>query len=88
MICPGLGRSLVGAQEVATIDYCYCWFDWGDVMAEHGIWSLTTWFHLWAMSFNSHVALASGASLVAQMVKNLPSMQEIRVQSLGQEDPL
>ena len=25
---------------------------------------------------------------VAQMVKNLPPVQEIRVQSLGQEDPL
>ena len=30
----------------------------------------------------------SGASLVAQMVKRLPTMQEIRVRSLGQEDPL
>ena len=29
-----------------------------------------------------------GASLVAQMVKNLPAMQETRVQSLGWEDPL
>ena len=29
-----------------------------------------------------------GASLVAQMVKNLPAMQETRVQFLGQEDPL
>ena len=28
------------------------------------------------------------ASLVAQMVNNLPAMQERRVQSLGQEDPL
>ena len=28
------------------------------------------------------------ASLVAQMVKNLPEMQETRVQSQGQEDPL
>ena len=27
------------------------------------------------------------SSLVAQMVKNLPAMQEIQVQSLGQEDP-
>ena len=27
-------------------------------------------------------------SLVAQMVKNLPAMQETRVQSLGREDPL
>ena len=29
-----------------------------------------------------------GASLVAQMVKNLPAVQETQVQSLGQEDPL
>ena len=29
-----------------------------------------------------------GASLVAQMVKNQPAMQEPQVQSLGQEDPL
>jgi len=28
------------------------------------------------------------ASLVAQMVKNLPAMQETRVRSLGREDPL
>ena len=28
------------------------------------------------------------ASLVTQMVKNLPAVQEIWVQSLGQEDPL
>ena len=28
------------------------------------------------------------ASLVAQMVKNLPAMKETQVQSLGQEDPL
>ena len=29
-----------------------------------------------------------GASLVAQMVKSLPEMQETQVQSLGWEDPL
>ena len=28
------------------------------------------------------------ASLVAQMVKNLPALQETWIQSLGQEDPL
>ena len=28
------------------------------------------------------------ASLVAQMAKNLPTMQETQVQSLGLEDPL
>ena len=29
-----------------------------------------------------------GISAVAQMVKNLPAMQETQVQSLSQEDPL
>ena len=29
-----------------------------------------------------------GAFLLAQMVKNLPAMQETQVRSLGQEDPL
>ena len=28
------------------------------------------------------------ASLLTQLVKNLPAMQETQVQSLGQEDPL
>ena len=28
------------------------------------------------------------ASLIAQMVKNLPAVQQTQVQSLGQEDPL
>ena len=32
--------------------------------------------------------LVSRASLVAQMVKNPPVMQETWIQSLGQEDPL
>jgi len=32
--------------------------------------------------------LPLGASLVAQMAKNLPAMRESWVQSLGQEDPL
>ena len=30
----------------------------------------------------------AGASLVAQMVKNLPAMKETHVRSLGQEDVL
>ena len=32
--------------------------------------------------------LSAWVSLVAQMVKNLPAMQETQVQSLAQEDPL
>jgi len=34
------------------------------------------------------ISKLSRASLVAQMVKNLPTMQEAWVQSLGWEDPL
>jgi len=34
--------------------------------------------------FQAHL----GASVVAQIVKNLPAMQEAWVQSLSQEDPL
>ena len=34
------------------------------------------------------VSAFNDASQVAQMVKNLPAMQETRVQSLGREDPL
>ena len=30
----------------------------------------------------------SGASLPAQMIQNLPAMQETQVRSLGREDPL
>ena len=30
----------------------------------------------------------TGSSLVAQMVKDLPAMQETRILSLGREDPL
>ena len=43
------------------------------------------------MEFYTHTyiyILYIWASLVAQMVKNLPAMQETRVQSLGLEDPL
>ena len=38
--------------------------------------------------FNSPPLCTSWASLVAQLVKNLPAMQETWVQFLGQEDPL
>ena len=36
----------------------------------------------------AHSKTLSRASLVAQMVKNLPAMQETQVPSLGREDPL
>ena len=41
---------------------------------------------LW--DFSSQPWIGPRASLVAEMVKNLPAMWEIWVQSLGQEDPM
>ena len=43
--------------------------------------------YIWLLYVSSYMLL-SGASLVAQMVKSLPAVQETWVQSLGQEDPL
>ena len=40
------------------------------------------------VSYKSALAIYLWASLAAQMVKNLPAMQETWVPSLGQEDPL
>ena len=37
---------------------------------------------------NGHGFEQTQSSLVAQLVKNLPAMQETLVQPLGQEDPL
>ena len=43
----------------------------------------------WGRTLELNPSMEEGrASLVAQMVKNLPAMQEAQVLSLGQEDPL
>ena len=51
---------------------------------------LLVWTSLWGYPINSYWpgAPLSGASLVAQLVKNPPAMRETWVQSLGLEDPL
>ena len=45
--------------------------------------SLYSYYPIW-----HHLKPVQWASLAAQMVKNLPATQEIRVQSLGWEDSL
>ena len=45
-------------------------------------------FNDFRLLFIKVLILMVGASLVAQSVKNLPAVQESRVQSLGWEDPL
>ena len=41
----------------------------------------------WALILIIKFPFALFASLVAQIVKNLPAVQKTQVQSLGQEDP-
>ena len=43
---------------------------------------------IWSMGSSSLTCFKYLSSLVAQIVKNLPAMQETWVRSLGQEDPL
>ena len=40
------------------------------------------------MNKQYNFVIVYGASRVAQIVKNLPAMQETQIQPLGQEDPL
>ena len=49
------------------------------------VWGRSECFELW---FCSLVVSYTRASLVVQMVKNLPAVQETQVRSLCQEDPL
>ena len=50
--------------------------------------ALTVWTFVGkVMSLLFNTLCLSRASLVAQIVKNLPAVQETQVQSLGQEDP-
>ena len=51
-----------------------------------GIYTKT--IYLGMQSLYIHIYLKKWASLVAQLVKNLPAMQETWVRSLGWEDPL
>ena len=49
----------------------------------------STWSSFFKLNFSFCIGvLVIRASLVTQMVKNLPAMQETQVRSLGWEDPL
>ena len=53
--------------------------------------NLCPYFHIYTYIhryIHTYIPIHFWASLVAQMVKNLPTVQEIWVLSLGQEDPL
>ena len=50
--------------------------------------SLSLYLPLWRRDHKRTQKEGPFATLIAQLVKNLPAMQETQVQSLGGEDPL
>ena len=76
-------------KEMATHSSILAWRTWTEEPSGlvHGVTKSQTWLsheHLWDLWIYIHI----GASLVAQMVKNLPAMRETWVWSLGWEDAL
>ena len=59
---------------------------WGSVLKRPHRVLLTSMYLL--LYIGKRKILRQREAPVAQMIKNLPAMQEMRVQSLGQEDPL
>ena len=49
---------------------------------------MCVYIHIYMYIYILSTTTVFGAFLVAQMVKNLPAMQETQVQSLGRKDPL
>ena len=73
-------------KETCSSPYIQCWSQ--NIQA---LWEESQLILLLPVEMEDWISLHFcwfGASLVAQMVKNLPAMQETRVQSLRQEDPL
>ena len=70
-------RKTIPFMPVSKRIKCF-WINLIEVFANFIHWKLKTLLK----------GIKEGASLVAQMVKNMPLMQETWVQSLGWEDPL
>ena len=54
----------------------------------HKVFVFQNKLYFWLKIIRSCIIQPLGLSLVAQLVKNLPAIQETWVQSLGREDPL
>ena len=67
--------------KIGTVIVLASWYSYG-ISWENAISTLYTCLNI------SHIVNVSHASLVAQLVKNLPAVQETLVRFLGWEDPL
>ena len=87
--------TLLSFQRTAAtvLGFCPCVYhscsvDWPPLLINKGLTASHDSSLPPSSSQGLHITLKIFPSLVAQTVKNLPSMQETRVRSLGQEDPL
>ena len=73
---------------IQNVVYCKC-FSFSNIF-QKPLYQLIKVFPIlfYSSIFLLHCMYITGASLLAQRIKHLPAMQEIRVQSLGWEDPL
>ena len=85
LICITDSMSLNQLQELVMDRQVWCAAAYGVAKS----WTqLRNWTELMVVLFLVFLRNLHTNSLVAQMVKYLPAMQETWVQSLGQEDPL
>ena len=88
------GFSVRGLLQARIVEWVVIPFSRGSSRPRAQTWVSCILYHLshqglaLTLLVNSQILTISWASLVAQLVKNLPAMQETWVQSLGQEDPL
>ena len=80
------GHMAIGCSELINLKLMV----WKEKWASHSalIWKIPGKDSDWSNLGHISTPGPLGASLVAQILKNLPVMQETQVQSLGQEDPL
>ena len=75
--------------NVFNIEMFKDYFDYINIIVLRNVISFEAWLHLVCTHTHTHTLTHTyGSSLVAQLVKNLPAMQETQVQFLDQEYPL
>ena len=75
--------------NVFNIEMFKDYFDYINIIVLRNVISFEAWLHLVCIHTHTHTLTHTyGSSLVAQLVKNLPAMQETQVQFLDQEYPL
>ena len=84
-----VGMSNISESKIIALELKFVFYHFKEGFM-HFCFSRDFYYHKFLIKykFNYVILLSKGDFPVAQMVKNLPAIQETRVWSLGQEDPL